>query len=67
MEGVMQVKVNHLEFHFMESLHNTKYFKILKKFEFLRSFTKAAEKTWSCFALDTEQWYWTVTVNICAE
>ena len=25
-------------------------------------FSKAAEKTWSCFSLDTEQQYWTVTV-----
>ena len=29
----------------------------------LRPFSKAAEKTWSCFALDTEQQYWTVTVQ----
>ena len=26
-------------------------------------FCKAAEKTWSCFSLDTEQQYWTVTVH----
>ena len=29
----------------------------------LRPFSKAAEKTWSCFSLDTEQQYWTVTVQ----
>ena len=29
----------------------------------LRPFSKAAEKTWSCFVLDTEQQYWTVTVQ----
>ena len=26
-------------------------------------FSKAVEKTWSCFALDTEHQYWTVTVQ----
>ena len=51
------VKVNRLEFCFMESLHNT------DGLEFLRPFSKAAEKTQSCFALDTEQWYWPVTVQ----
>ena len=29
----------------------------------MRPFSKAAEKTQSCFALDTEQWYWPVTVQ----
>ena len=29
----------------------------------LRPFSKTAEKTWSCFSLDTEQQYWTVTVQ----
>ena len=29
----------------------------------LRPFSKAAEKTWSCFALDTEHQYWIVTVQ----
>ena len=29
----------------------------------LCQFSKAAEKTWSCFALDTVQQYWTVTVQ----
>ena len=29
----------------------------------LRPFSKAAEKTQSCFALDTEHQYWTVTVQ----
>ena len=47
------LKVNCLEFRFMESLHNM--YSFLKKFEFLRPFKKAAEKTQSCFALDTEQ------------
>ena len=29
----------------------------------LPPFSKAAMKTHSCFALDTEQWYWNVTVQ----
>ena len=29
----------------------------------LRLFSNVAEKTRSCFSLDTEQWYWTVTVQ----
>jgi hypothetical protein len=43
------LKVNRLEFRFIESLHNTASF---KKFEFLRPFSKAAKKTQSCFPLD---------------
>ena len=31
--------------------------------EILRPFSKATEKTWSCFALNTEHQYWTVTVQ----
>ena len=46
-----EVKVNCLEFRFMESLHNT----AKQNFEFLRPIFKAAEKTQLCFALDTEQ------------
>ena len=33
----------------------TSQYSYFTKFEFLRSFSKAAEKTQSCFALDTEQ------------
>ena len=34
-----------------------------KKFEFVRPFRKATQKTQSCFALDTEKGYWPVTVQ----
>ena len=34
----------------------TSQYSYFKKSEFLRPFSKAAEKTQSCFALDTEQW-----------